>query len=443
MGAKLVVGLATNGEPDPYAIDRLIAAFEEKYTPQEKDANLWKAFFRANAEFITLDERILDHREQQRLQRTARPPGASRATRPDDLSSDESDDDVNFDPMVVVRTSAEGRMLGKWLSAARRRMGGEFPRPDARAQMERYAERMRRRKLRGGKSAIAGEGTGNADADTAAKWVVTLNSASVALGQRWLRLAQDSIAARFKSKGVTLRTEVAATVRCMPAEDDWYYGAELRLEGQSVQIKGDQLHQDQKTLEAEEAVKVRKIEVDFESFEREQRAKIDGARREFEAQQAAESDRTRLEAEFRTRELLRTKEEKRNEFEAAEQRAREEDGAASTELLESNRKALEAVDELIRAEQQRAEKRQAEAEGQRRAFFDRKQGLDEQVVLDRRIAAVKNVRRIRQATLQDIRREEQSWQSSAARFLHVGARKVALKKAEDAQDKASKAKKRR
>ena len=188
---------------------------------------------------------------------------------------------------------------------------------------------------------------------------------------------------------------------------------------------------------------MRKIEVDFEAFEREQRARIDGARREFEAQQAAESDRTRLEAEFRTRELLRTKEEKRAQFEADEARAREEDGAASTELLEGNRKALEAVDELIRAEQQRAEKRQQEAEGQRRAFFDRKQSLDEQVVLDRRIAAVKNVRRIRQATLANIRSEEGAWQAAAARFLHPGKRKVALKRQEDAEDKAQATKRRR
>ena len=134
MGAKLVVTLATKGEPDESAIDRLIAEFEKQYSPSEKDANLWKAFFRAHAEFITLDERILDQREKERMRRMVKHPGPDRPTRPEDLSSDESDDDVMFDPMVVVRTSAEGRMMSKWLGAARRKLKGEFPREQARAQ---------------------------------------------------------------------------------------------------------------------------------------------------------------------------------------------------------------------------------------------------------------------------------------------------------------------
>ena len=33
-----------------------------------------------------------------------------------------------FDPVVVVRESGEGRMLSKWLHAARRRLGGEVRR---------------------------------------------------------------------------------------------------------------------------------------------------------------------------------------------------------------------------------------------------------------------------------------------------------------------------
>lgn len=45
-----------------------------------------------------------------------------------------------FDAVVVTRTSPEGRMMSKWLLAARMRLGGAhlFPKPEAKAQMERW-----------------------------------------------------------------------------------------------------------------------------------------------------------------------------------------------------------------------------------------------------------------------------------------------------------------
>lgn len=48
-------------------------------------------------------------------------------------------DDVIFDAVVVTRNSPEGRMMSKWLTAARIKLGGThlFPRPEARSQMER------------------------------------------------------------------------------------------------------------------------------------------------------------------------------------------------------------------------------------------------------------------------------------------------------------------
>jgi hypothetical protein len=47
---------------------------------------------------------------------------------------------IDFEPVVVTRTSPEGRMMSKWLVGARKKIGGPFPRPDARKQMERYAQ---------------------------------------------------------------------------------------------------------------------------------------------------------------------------------------------------------------------------------------------------------------------------------------------------------------
>ena len=326
MGAKLVCTLATNGKPDKNAIDDLIAGFEDAYGPNERDVNLWKAYFRGHAEFITVDQAILDANERERVARQSqRPPGAGRATRADDVSSDSEEEDCAFDPLVVVRTSSEGRMLSKWLDAARKRLGGTFPRDAARAEMEAYAEKMRRRKLKGGKQAVAGvvedETT---EAARLEKRVVRLSQASTALARRWLRAAQDSIQARFsaslafdlrpslagstrrhllgrgdgvgwhptpstrenarlhrdktqarfRERGKKLRDDCEECLGEMPEEDEWFYGADLRFEGRQVLTRGDALRADQLTLEAEAAVRVRRIEADFQAFEQEKQVRV-------------------------------------------------------------------------------------------------------------------------------------------------------------------------
>jgi hypothetical protein len=157
-------------------------------------------------------------------------------------SSEESEDEVAFDPVVVVRESGEGRMLSKWLNAARRRMGGEFPRPDARKEMEKYAEKMRKRKLKGGKEPPAPGAKPHAEEEemdeAASKWITQIDAASKAIAQRWLRKAQDAISGKFKEKGNGLRREVDQTLNVMAPEDDWYFGAELREEGAAIHEKG-------------------------------------------------------------------------------------------------------------------------------------------------------------------------------------------------------------
>jgi hypothetical protein len=39
-------------------------------------------------------------------------------------------------------------MMSKWLVAARKKLGGRFPRPDAKRQMDRYAQKLRNLKLK-------------------------------------------------------------------------------------------------------------------------------------------------------------------------------------------------------------------------------------------------------------------------------------------------------
>ena len=82
--------------------------------------------------------------EQQKLHKNLRHVGAGVVTRPGDISSDdESDDQVLFDPLIVVRSSDEGRMMKKWLQTVREKLGGNFPRGSAVNQTERHLKRLK------------------------------------------------------------------------------------------------------------------------------------------------------------------------------------------------------------------------------------------------------------------------------------------------------------
>ena len=106
-------------EADAHALDRLILGFEEEYGVQETQ----RKYFRSHTKFITLCNHCLDALEQARLKKRIK-----RATRTQDISDDDDEEEPIFDPMVVARSSAEGRMMSKWLGAARTRLGGAFPR---------------------------------------------------------------------------------------------------------------------------------------------------------------------------------------------------------------------------------------------------------------------------------------------------------------------------
>jgi hypothetical protein len=452
MGAKMTCQLATDGYADDSALDVMIAGFEAQYGEKESDANLWRAYFRQHAQFITRCERCVNSLEQAKLQRDLNPPGGQARTRAVDLSSDEEDEDVMFDPVVVVRESPDGRMLSKWLDAARRRCGGAFPRSEARKQMEEYAEKMRQRKLKMAKDkqrGKAGGGTGlESDEDddgdaAAAMWKVEVTAAGKALAQRWLRLAQDSMMSAFKSKGSTLRQDLEATLRAMAPEDDWFFGAELRVEGQSVADKGDQLAQDMRTVEAEEAVKVRRVDNDFETFEGAKRSEIDGARSSFEAQMAADLERQNDMIEIRTRELQRNKEEMRKEFEVEEKVVREEEGAVPAAMQDDHRQRLEEMDSIVRVTQQRMERERTETERGARAQFDGAERANEQDIIRKKVHASGQVRHIRKAALLKMKTGEAAWQAEAARWLFTAKRKIEAKKQEDAQEAAKGSKKKR
>ena len=99
---------------------------------------------------------------------------------------------------------------------------------------------------------------------------------------------------------------------------------------------------------------------------------------------------------------------------------------------------MDAIEEEIRLEQSNSEKKRKVYEMEQRGFFDRHEDLQKQVIADRRISAVSNIRTIRKETQNRIRNDEQLWQNEAARWLGTAKRKVELKKREDAEAAAAK-----
>merc|ERR1712023_270106 len=88
---------------------------------------------------------------------------------------------------------------------------------------------------------------------------------------------------------------------------------------------------------------------------------------------AQQIDRINLDVELRQEELEKHKEEKKAEFKAIEKKAREELGAAPTEMTQSHRNQLIAIDELMISERTRLEKYRDEETGEAQVMFERSQ----------------------------------------------------------------------
>ena len=103
-----------------------------------------------------------------------------------------------------------------------------------------------------------------------------------------------------------------------------------------------------------------------------------------------------------------------------------------------HREILESLDDEIRSLREAVETERKNYEGAQRNVFDRHEGLQQQVISDRRISAITNIRQIRKETQSKIRSDEGKWQNDAARWLGTGRRKVELKQREDADVAAAK-----
>jgi hypothetical protein len=225
-GAVMRVDIAKEKRPNPARFDEIVQEFEASQGDAPFDPVLWKAFFRANAEFITRCNFCFDMlKQQERAQRQAK---ASRnytgPVRAVDISDDDDMEAPTFPPLVVSRTTPGAKVVYKWLTAARRRLGGVFPRPHARDEMESHAKSLRNARINRAKRLAekkAAEDAGVVENPAARFGKLRLNEASKALARLWLRNGQISLQRRRREVSDHLRVEVDTFLAMLKPEDDW------------------------------------------------------------------------------------------------------------------------------------------------------------------------------------------------------------------------------
>jgi len=289
-------------------------------------------------------------------------------------------------------------MMSKWLLAARKKLGGLFPRPEAKKQMDKYAQKLRQLKLKKTREQL---NESNTIKKTDAKEELNFNAATTALATRWIRLAREALENKFRMRSETLREDLEATLSQMPEEEDWYYGAQTRLEGKAFQKKGAELDDDRKTLEAEASVKIHKIEADLSDYVRDRETEMERERKIFELKLAQQNDRINLDIELRQSELDKLKESKKKEFNGIERKAREEHGAPPTEMVQSHRNQLIEIDDLMISEKRNMSNYRDDEEREARTMFGR------------------------------VKSAELEWQNLSTKWLQVARRKVSVKQRED------------
>ena len=111
-------------------LDNLIHQFESEYRGHADDNLLWKSYFQANAELITLCNFCSTQEAASTEEKSSSTVERNRRTRarPCDISDDDDDEDGNegvrrsFESATVILSSIEGRIISRWLGSARKEL---------------------------------------------------------------------------------------------------------------------------------------------------------------------------------------------------------------------------------------------------------------------------------------------------------------------------------
>eukprot|EP00945_MAST-04E_sp_MAST-4E-sp1_P006724 g6724.t1 len=440
-GARMRCDLAMDGRADDYALDKLIKGYEETYPDREFDPNLWQSYFRQHASFITRCEQCINLAEQAKKKAPSRRPGKGRGTRAQDISDDDDSDEEQavFEPMVVTRTSVEGKAMSKWLNAARRRLGGNFPRPNARAEMEAYAQKMRDYKLKKAREEAKAKGliSDDDDFDESSKMEVGyLNAATKALCKLWLIRARASLVKEKEKRLENIRKELKRVSGLVTEEDDWFYGSELRLQGVALKQEGAELDETRRQLTADANSKSREVRDELEEFENEKNRQMEEEIAEIQEKMNLARQKAMEKAEERIQEITRNKTRKAALYEKEEKLAPPED---RTKLVAQHKIELKKLDEAVASERAKQSEILAKAEMAGKDDLSSKQTKRDQALKDKRDIVERKCKQLLETVEESMKGRERDWQNRVNGWVLKAQRKIKSKEADDAAKAAKEA----
>ena len=397
------------------------------YSVNELDGGLWRAYFRMHAQYCTRCDICLVSA------------AADAMPRNQDVSSDEEDDDDSeFDPVVVSRTSAEGRMMSKWLTAARKKLGGSFPRPDARAQVEQYAQRLRDYKFKKAKKlGLQNLKPGSTTAAPIPSTTISPRNADLytaatkALAIRWVRLAKNNVENKRRNRAHVVLGDLEKILDEMGAENDWYYTGALRLEGEDLYKEGKQLQENRSVLESEATLKISKIENERNKVIHDLEVEIENEKKIYELKVTQHKKDADDEMDKRMKEIEATRDAKKAEFDEQQKQAEVKFGFVPPDMIQSHTKRLVDYDEQIKLEKIKMLRKHENEVRENQAVYDKLQNFRKNEIERKKAQATEKTNSIQNELSLRIRGNESEWQINTLKWNTIARKKVESKLNED------------
>ena len=413
MCSMLTVRLARNGQPYPYAIDELIEQFErENQSHQNKILN-WRSFFRKSAEFITICGKCVDETNHPKFEKLIREPGTDQPTRLGDISSDdEESDEMFFEPFIIERTSNEGQMVQKWLAAARKKIGGTFPLPEAKKQMEKYLEKIKQNKRICRKKR-------NTEKKPALRSLVKLNNTAKGLVTYWLKDAKRNIKLQYLKKGEELNLQLQKSLEMMPEVDNWYFGQDFRTQG--IELQKDM--QSLKIKHANKQVELKKeltlINDEQMEFEQEEMAKLRRKQKDMEEFLADALNNAENKSELRIRELQKTLNDQEKVYTDKEGKFRKNDS--------TNDKLFYQIEISISEETRRLDKELKNIKKEQTILLSHEKSIIKRIISnnDKELLLRKSIRK--DQITKEIQNDEIEWRTVTTGWVSAAVRKIERK----------------
>uniref|UniRef100_A0A7S1G2L7 Uncharacterized protein n=2 Tax=Corethron hystrix TaxID=216773 RepID=A0A7S1G2L7_9STRA len=221
----------------------------------------------------------MDKIESQRIcrQLSCHPP-SGRLIRSKDVSSDEEEHCVLFDPLIIVETSHEGKMIKKWLGSARKRLGGDFPRVDAHKKTHQYRELIYTNTNKISDLSLMN----NKKYMSSGK--IEMKKASKEIMQNWIGLARTNKQKSMSNTGANIRHKLSKVLNTFSPENDFLYKAEFRIMGQALRNEGERISQERDAMKLKGKVELNQIHEEYSEFSKDIKKSLVEDRKIFETE---------------------------------------------------------------------------------------------------------------------------------------------------------------